>query len=60
MKLQRKYNHVLRLVRNLDAEDFYSLLSSLEDGYIAYKTLEPVNSNPKLDDIEEIEEEIDD
>ena len=60
MKLQRKYNRVLRILRKLPAEDFYSVLSSLEDGYLAYKTLEPCDSNPEHDDIEDLEEEIDD
>lgn len=58
MILQRKYNRIIKIVRNLTPEDFYTLMNSVEKGYEAYKYLDPLDR--AQDDIEEIEKDLDD
>ena len=55
--LQRKYNRILRIVRDLTPDDFYTLITSLEDGYHAYRFLD---HKEKKDDIDSIEEALND
>lgn len=58
MILQRKYNRILRIVRDLTPEDFYTLVQSLKDGYAAYKFLDPADRNS--DDIDDIYKDLND
>ena len=50
---------IVKLVKNLDPEDWCMIKSSVDDMYYALRFLRSDEQEPK-DDIEEIEEEIED